>query len=68
MAHKVIISVAITGGIHTPTMSDYLPVTPDEIATQAIDAAKTRLMAGPPQIQKSSCSFCPASNKTAMRS
>ena len=40
MGKKVVISVAITGGIHTPTMSDYLPITPDEIATQAIDAAK----------------------------
>ena len=40
MANKVIISVAITGGIHTPTMSDYLPVTPDEIAEQSIEAAK----------------------------
>ena len=40
MAGKVIISVAITGGIHTPTMSPHLPVTPDEIATQSIDAAK----------------------------
>src|SRR6202051_3865236 len=37
---KVIITCAITGSIHTPTMSDALPVTPDEIATQAIDAAK----------------------------
>ena len=37
---KVIISCAITGGIHTPTMSPYLPVTPDEIATQAIEAAQ----------------------------
>src|SRR5271154_2087490 len=36
---KVIISCAITGSIHTPTMSDVLPITPDEIATQAIDAA-----------------------------
>ena len=40
MASKVIISVAITGGIHTPTMSEHLPVTPDQIATQAIDAAR----------------------------
>ncbi len=40
MANKIIISCAITGSIHTPTMSDALPVTPDEIATQAIDAAK----------------------------
>ena len=40
MANKVIISCAITGSIHTPTMSDALPITPDQIATQAIDAAK----------------------------
>ena len=40
MAGKVIISAAITGSIHTPTMSPHLPVTPDQIATQAIDAAK----------------------------
>jgi uncharacterized protein (DUF849 family) len=38
--NKVIITCAITGSIHTPTMSAALPVTPDEIATQAIDAAK----------------------------
>src|SRR5271156_5019836 len=40
MANKIIISCAITGSIHTPTMSDALPFTPDQIATQAIDAAK----------------------------
>ncbi len=40
MAGKVIISAAITGSIHTPTMSPHLPVTSDQIATQAIDAAK----------------------------
>jgi uncharacterized protein (DUF849 family) len=40
MANKVIISVAITGGIHTPTMSPNLPITPDEIAEQSIAAAK----------------------------
>src|SRR6201994_1967173 len=40
MANKIIISCAITGSIHTPTKSDPLPVTPDQIATQAIDAAK----------------------------
>ncbi len=39
-SNKVIITCAITGSIHTPTMSDALPVTPDEIATQAIDAAR----------------------------
>ena len=37
---KVIISCAITGSIHTPTMSDALPITPGEIAKQAIEAAE----------------------------
>jgi uncharacterized protein (DUF849 family) len=37
---KVIISCAVTGSAHTPTMSDALPVTPDEIADQAIAAAE----------------------------
>ncbi len=36
---KVIITCAVTGSIHTPTMSPYLPVTPEEIAEQAIAAA-----------------------------
>jgi uncharacterized protein (DUF849 family) len=38
--NKVIISCAITGSIHTPTMSDALPVTPAEIAEQSIAAAE----------------------------
>ena len=37
---KVIISCAVTGSIHTPTMSPHLPITPDEIATDAIAAAE----------------------------
>ena len=37
---KVIITCAITGAIHTPTMSPYLPITPDEITTDAIAAAE----------------------------
>jgi uncharacterized protein (DUF849 family) len=37
---KVIITCAVTGSIHTPSMSPYLPVTPDEIAAAAIGAAK----------------------------
>lgn len=36
---RTVISCAVTGSIHTPTMSPALPVTPREIATQAIDAA-----------------------------
>jgi uncharacterized protein (DUF849 family) len=38
--NKVIISCAITGGIHTPTMSDALPTTPAQIANSAIEAAQ----------------------------
>jgi len=38
--NKVIITCAVTGAIHTPSMSPYLPVTPDEIAEAAIGAAE----------------------------
>ncbi len=37
---KVIISCAITGAIHTPSMSDALPITPEEIAQASIEAAE----------------------------
>jgi uncharacterized protein (DUF849 family) len=37
---KVIITCAVTGGIHTPTMSPYLPVTPEQIEAQAVAAAE----------------------------
>jgi uncharacterized protein (DUF849 family) len=37
---KVIITSAVTGAIHTPSMSPHLPVTPDEIAEAAIGAAE----------------------------
>ena len=37
---KVIITCAVTGSIHTPSMSPHLPVTPDEIAEAAIAAAE----------------------------
>jgi uncharacterized protein (DUF849 family) len=37
---KIIITCAPTGSIHTPSMSPHLPVTPDEIAAAAIDAAE----------------------------
>jgi uncharacterized protein (DUF849 family) len=36
---KVIVTCAVTGSIHTPSMSPHLPVTPDEIADAAIGAA-----------------------------
>ena len=37
---KVIISCAVTGAIHTPSMSPHLPVTPDEIANASVEAAE----------------------------
>lgn len=37
---KVIISCAVTGSVHTPTMSPHLPCTPDEIAADSIGAAE----------------------------
>ena len=39
-ANKVIISCAITGSIHTPSMSPHLPVTAEEIAASALGAAE----------------------------
>lgn len=39
-SNKVILSCAITGSIHTPSMSPYLPVNAAQIADQAIAAAK----------------------------
>ena len=40
MKNKVVVTAAITGAIHTPTMSPHLPITPEEIAHDAIMAAK----------------------------
>lgn len=40
MSKPVIITCAPTGGIHTPTMSEYLPVTPNEIAEASIEAVE----------------------------
>jgi 3,5-dioxohexanoate:acetyl-CoA acetone transferase len=37
---KVIITCAVTGSVHTPSMSPYLPITPDEIARDSIAAAE----------------------------
>ncbi len=37
---KVIISCAVTGAIHTPSMSDALPITPEQIAAASIEAAE----------------------------
>lgn len=37
---KAIVTCAVTGAIHTPSMSPHLPITPDEIVTQALEAAE----------------------------
>ena len=37
---KIIISCAVTGAIHTPSMSEYLPITPEQIARSSIEAAE----------------------------
>lgn len=47
MTNKGFTSLAITGSIHTPIMSHALPIKPDQIATQAIDA----VAAGVPLLQ-----------------
>ncbi len=40
MSLPVILTCAVTGSIHTPSMSPYLPITPEQIAEQAIEAAE----------------------------
>jgi len=40
MPSPVIITCAPTGGVHTPTMSPHLPITPDQIAQAALGAAE----------------------------
>ena len=37
---KIIISCAITGSVHTPTMSEYLPASPTQIVDSAVEAAE----------------------------
>ncbi len=39
-SRKIIVTCAVTGAIHTPTMSDALPYRPEDIARQALDAAQ----------------------------
>lgn len=38
---KIIITCAVTGSVHTPSMSPHLPVSADEIAEQSVEAAET---------------------------
>jgi uncharacterized protein (DUF849 family) len=37
---EVFITCAVTGSVHTPTMTPYLPITPDQIAQASIEAAE----------------------------
>jgi uncharacterized protein (DUF849 family) len=39
-SRKAIITCAVTGSVHTPAMSEHLPITPDQIAEQAVEAAE----------------------------
>ena len=44
--NKVIITCAVTGAIHTPSMSPYLPVTPEEIIEASVEAAQAGAATG----------------------
>ena len=37
MTNKVILTAAITGAVHIPSMSPYLPITPEQIAMSLTD-------------------------------
>jgi uncharacterized protein (DUF849 family) len=39
-SRKIILSCAVTGSVHTPTMSEYLPITPSQIVDSAAEAAE----------------------------
>jgi len=59
MAKKVIITAAVTGAVHIPSMSDYLPLTPQQIIDEAVaanqaGAAVVHLHARDPQTGKPS--------------
>lgn len=38
MTNKVILTAAITGAVHIPSMSPYLPITPEQIIDEAVAA------------------------------
>ena len=78
MSGKVIISCAITGAIHTPSMSDALPITPEQIARSSIEAAEagaaiihltraTRRPASRRPTRPCSCNSCPSSSNRPTR-
>ena len=72
---KVIITCAVTGAIHTPSMSPHLPVTAEEIAEAAIGAAEAgaaivhlhardpKRPAVPTRAQRPSAASCRASRR-----
>lgn len=75
---KIIITCAITGSIHTPSMSPHLPITAEEITDQSTDAAAAgaailHLHARDPRDGRPSADpahfmgFLPRSNSAAMR-
>ena len=77
-SRKVIITCAVTGSVHTPTMTPYLPITPDQIAKESVAAAEAGASVihlhardpkdgRPTRILTYSCSSCPASSRAAMR-
>lgn len=39
---KAIITAAVTGAVHIPSISEYLPITPQQIIDQAVGAAEAR--------------------------
>ena len=40
MKDKIVVTCAVTGSIHTPTMSEYLPITPQQIIDEAVGASE----------------------------
>ena len=60
---EIIITCALTGSIHTPSMSPHLPVTADEIVQAGVEAAE----AGHPPTPRISAPSCHASSRAAMR-
>ena len=40
MSNKVILTAAVTGAVHIPSMSPYLPDTPDKIIAEAVAACR----------------------------
>lgn len=63
MSNKVIITAAITGAVHIPSMSEHLPITPEQIIGEAVAANKAgaavvHIHARDPQTGKPDCKGC----------